>query len=74
MIWSREEHKDLFWAGFIAGAVVGGVLGILLASDAGRETRRRISHIAAGVKGRINGKTRVGTDEEGAPTDVESPI
>ncbi len=74
MIWSREEHKDLFWAGFIAGAVVGGVLGILLASDAGRETRRRISHIASGVKGRINGKTRVGADEEGAPTDVESPI
>lgn len=74
MIWSREEHKDLFWAGFIAGAVVGGVLGILLASDAGRETRQRISHLASGVKDRINGKPRLGPEEEGARADVESPI
>lgn len=74
MIWSREEHKDLFWAGFIAGVTVGGVLGILLASDAGRETRRRISHLASGVKDRINGKPRLAQEEEGARADAESPI
>ena len=74
MIWSREEHKDLFWAGFIAGAIAGGALGLLLVSDAGRETRRRIGHVAAGLKERINGKTRAGSDEEQSRVDSESPI
>jgi len=74
MIWSREEHKDLFWAGFIAGAVAGGMLGLLLATDVGRETRRRIGHVAAGLKDRINGKTRISSDEEQSRVDAESPI
>jgi len=75
MIWSREEHKDLFWAGFLAGAVVGGVLGILLASDTGRETRRKIGHLAVGVKGRLTGSAAVPQEEtEGQPADSESPL
>ena len=72
MIWSREEHRDLFWAGFIAGAVTGGMLGIRLAADAGREARRRINHVAAGVKDRISGTTS--SDEKQSQVDVESPI
>jgi uncharacterized protein YcfJ len=75
MIWSREEHKDLFWAGFLAGAVVGGVIGILLASDTGREARRRIGGLAAGVKGRLACGAAAPQEETGSqPSDSESPL
>ena len=55
MFWSRQEHKDLFWAGFLAGTIVGGTVGMLLASEVGRGTRKRLELAAQQVRSRFNG-------------------
>ena len=81
MIWGREEHKKLFWAGFVAGAVSGCLLGLLLASDAALETRKRIAQVGGSLRGRIDGKPKTRTHYEvrrGEPNpaqvDAENPI
>jgi hypothetical protein len=64
MIWSRDEHKDLFWAGFIAGAAAGGLLGILLATDSGRGARDQLGRVTADLKDHIEGQFRTRVSKE----------
>ncbi len=56
MILRREEKRDLFWAGFVTGAVVGGALGIMLASEIGRDAYRQMEVALQDVRKRLNGK------------------
>lgn len=57
MIWQQQEkHKDLFWAGFLAGAFVGGTLGVLILSEVGQQARKRIELAADQVRSRFNGR------------------
>lgn len=49
--------------GFIAGAVVGGALGILLAPDKGSETRKKIREKGAGVSDSLAEKFNEVTDK-----------
>ena len=66
MVWSREEHKDLFWAGFLAGAVVGGTIGVFLASEAGRRAYERLEDSVQDLQTRFNGRI---THDEVAPAE-----
>ena len=66
MLWSREEHKDLFWAGFLAGAVVGGTVGVFLASEAGRKAYGRLEDSVQDLQTRFNGRM---TAEEPTPAE-----
>lgn len=49
--------------GFIAGAVVGGVLGVLLAPDKGSETRRKIKEKGSGMTDSLADKFSEVTDK-----------
>ena len=56
MILRREEKRDLFWAGFVTGAVVGGALGVMLASEIGRNAYRQVEVALQDARNRLNGK------------------
>ncbi len=64
MVWQRREHKDLFWTGFFAGAVVGGAAGLFLASEVGRRAYQQLETAAQEMRSRLNGRPT--SDEEGA--------
>ena len=66
MLWSREEHKDLFWAGFLAGAVVGATVGVFLASEAGRKAYEQLEDSVQDLQTRFNGRM---TAEEPTPAE-----
>ena len=42
MPWTRQEQSDLFWAGFLAGAAVGGALGVFFASELGKRAYQQL--------------------------------
>ncbi len=65
MFRTREIHKDLFWAGFLTGVIVGGTLGVLLGSEVGKSTRDRLERAAREVRSRLNGA--VGSEAEEEP-------
>jgi len=68
MIWQRQEkNRDLFWAGFLTGAFVGGTLGILILSEVGQQTRKRIERAADQVRSRFNGRPESGEPEKEKP-------
>jgi len=46
------DNSKLVW-GFLAGAAIGGALGILLAPDKGTETRRRIMEKGSDLSGSL---------------------
>ena len=70
MTWHREERKDLFWSGFLAGAILGGAVGVLLLSESGRRARKQLELAADQVRGRFNGRP----DARGpAPQEPEAP-
>ena len=64
MLWSREEHKDLFWAGFFAGVVVGGTVGVFLASEAGRKAYERLEDSVQDLQTRFNGRMAADSEPE----------
>jgi gas vesicle protein len=49
----NQNTGGLVFLSFIVGAVVGGVLGVLFAPKAGKETREDIGHAAGDVKKEI---------------------
>ncbi|MCZ6632526.1 MAG: YtxH domain-containing protein [bacterium] len=51
----HRVHRDLFWAGFLTGMIAGGTLGVLLGSEVGRKTRKRMETAAREVRSRLNG-------------------
>jgi gas vesicle protein len=46
------DNSKLIW-GFLAGAAIGGALGILLAPDKGTETRKRIMEKGSDLSGSL---------------------
>ncbi|UCH77434.1 MAG: YtxH domain-containing protein [Candidatus Coatesbacteria bacterium] len=46
----RDTHAGLVFLSFVVGGIVGGILGILFAPKAGKETRGDIAEAAAEVK------------------------
>ena len=64
MVWQRREHKNLFWTGFFSGAVVGGAVGLFLASGVGRRAYQQLETAAQEARSRLNG--RLTPDGEGA--------
>ena len=57
-MWRRQEvHRDFFWIGLVAGVALGGlaILGFLLKTEAGRNTRTRLGEAVQRVRSRFNG-------------------
>ena len=55
MRYRREPESDHFWSGFVFGAVVGGALGVMLATELGRTARGKLETAVIDVRGRLNG-------------------
>ncbi|MDA0746744.1 MAG: YtxH domain-containing protein [bacterium] len=53
---NQEEHREFFWTGFFAGAVLGGTLGVLFASEAGKRAYRQLETTVQDLQSRFNGK------------------
>ncbi len=71
-MWRRQEvHRDFFWIGVVAGfAIVGlAVVGFLLGTEMGRNTRTRLGQTVQRVRSRINGKSK----SNGSTESQESP-
>ena len=74
MFLKKEVHRDFFWAGLFAGALAGGLLAVLLATDSRRQIQKGISQATSGVKGFIHGKMERDSNGNPAPVEAENPI
>jgi hypothetical protein len=72
MLERQSEHGSLFWAGFAAGAAVGGALGVLFASEIGKRALAHVEMTAKDLQGRFNGSAR--RPEETTDTQAEAPV
>lgn len=57
--------SKVLWA-FVAGAVAGGIVGVLYAPDKGSVTRRRLKESADNISGTINEVIEMGRDVMGS--------
>ena len=74
MFLKKEVHRDFFWAGMFAGALAGGLLAVLLATDRRQQIQKGISQATSGVKGFIQGKMERDSNGNPAPVEAENPI
>ena len=61
-MWRRQEaNRDFFWIGVVVGlATIGlAVVGFLLGTEMGRNTRTRLGQTVQRVRSRINGFGRI---------------
>lgn len=72
MIYRREPVSDHFWSGFTVGAVIGGALGVMLATELGRSARERLEMAVVDVRSRLNGASET-PDLEVEEAEEESP-
>ena len=71
-MWRRQEtNRDFFWIGVVVGlAAIGlAVLGFLLGTEMGRNTRTRLGQTVQRVRSRINGSA----ESNGSTESQESP-
>ena len=71
-MWRRQEtNRDFFWIGVVVGlAAVGlAVVGFLLGTEMGRNTRTRLGQTVQRVRSRINGSA----ESNGSTKSEESP-
>ena len=72
VMWRRQEvQRDFFWAGVVAGLAIFGlaIVGFLLGTEMGRNTRTRLGQTYQRVRSRINGSTE--SRESPAEADIE---
>ena len=58
MILTRQEHKDLFWAGFVTGVIVGGAAVAFLTSGTGRRAYLQLESTADDVRRRLDRRAK----------------
>ena len=71
-MWRKQEvHRDFFWIGVVAGLAIVGlvVVGFLLGTEMGRNTRTRLGKTVQRVRSRINGTAK----PDGSAESQESP-
>ena len=71
-MWRRQEaNRDFFWIGVVVGLVAVGlaVVGFLLGTEMGRNTRTRLGQTVQRVRSRINGSA----ESNGSTESQESP-
>lgn len=69
----RQSHQssDHFWAGFLTGALAGGVVGVIFGTEVGRGARERLETALSDVRGRWNGHSGASPDLEVQPPSEE---
>lgn len=68
-----RESDDRFWAGFLTGAIAGGVVGLIFGTEVGRGARERLETALGDVRGRWNGHSGTSPDLEVKPPSEEQP-
>ena len=58
MILTRQEHRDLFWAGFATGVIVGGAAVAFLRSGTGRRAYLHLESTADDVRRRLDRRAK----------------
>ena len=73
-MWRKQEvHRDFFWIGVVAGLAVFGlvVVGFLLGTEMGRNTRTRLGKTVQRVRSRINGTAKTDGSAESQASPAE---